>query len=76
MLWRMAYMRSLTPYLDHILEISDLIRRFAINYLHLPAMLNPLSANNNYSKSKVYILLYDFFKGVDKMLSARHYPGL
>ncbi len=75
-LWLKAHMRSLTSYLDHILEVSDLVRCFAVNNLHLPTMLNPLSTNNNYSKSKVHILLYDLFKGVDTMLSTRHYPGL
>lgn len=76
MLWLMAYMRSLTSCLDHILEISDLVRCFAVDNLHLPTMLNPLSTDNNYSKSKVHILLYDLSKGVDTMLSARRYPGL
>lgn len=72
----MASTLSLTSPLDHVLEISDLLRCFAIDYLHLPAMLDPLSTNENHSKSKVHILLYDLFKGVDTMLSARRYPRL
>jgi len=75
-LWVMVYMRSLISHLDHILEVSDLVRCFAVNGLHLPTMLHPLSTNKSYSKSKVHILLYDLFERVDTMLSTRHYPGV
>ncbi len=75
-LWLMVYMRSLTSHLDHILEVSDLVRCIAVNNLHLPTMLHPLSTNKSYSKSKVHILLYDLFERVDTMLSTRHYPGV
>lgn len=61
MLWLMAFVRSLTSYLDHILEISDLVRRLAVDKLHLPPMLNSLSTDNSHPKSKVHIPLYDLF---------------